>query len=289
MEIKKLEKASMLKGLDTVVFDLEDGVPMNLKPIGRKNIIEYLSKPRTIIPELAIRINAVDSKESMKDLNEVLLNESIAKQFKSLVIAKVEDPDEVRFVSRWLKLNNYEHMKILALIETPLGLTKINEICKSSPALDAIIYGAEDYRSASGISKEFGDSPIMYARSSLVASARAHNLQVIDMTSLDFKRSENVIKEAQLSKSFGFTGKQVIHPMQIECVNQAYAPSEKDINNSIELITRFIRTQIVEGKGVYGAEGNMVELPHVKDAVQTLIYGGKAISEIQKIADEALK
>ena len=285
MELKKLTKAAALKNLDTVAFDLEDGVPPLKKALGRENIKAFLNDKTTkVIPELSLRINSLDSEESMKDLNEIMLDKKCSERIQTIIIPKVEDPEEVRFVDRWLSLNGIKSTKILAMIETPAGLNRVVDICKSSKKVDAIIFGAEDYRAASGILRG-SIEPIQYARSAIVAAARAANVQCIDMTSVDFKNKENVIKEAIDSRNFGFTGKQVIHPMQIDCVNKGFMPTEKEAKQYEKMIQSFVRTTCVEGKGVIGQNGMMIELPHIADAINKLITYGKSMEEVQKIAD----
>lgn len=288
MEMKKLEKAALLKELDTVCFDLEDGVPATLKSAARKNILEYLNKDSKVIPELAIRINSVDSEDSALDLNEIMLNPVASKRIQTVIIPKVEDPEEVRYVSRWLRLNKATHAKILAMIETPLGLTRVSEICKSSPRVDGVIFGAEDYRSAAGIQRG-SIEPVQYARSAIVAAARAAHIQAIDMTSTNFKDAEVVAKEALSTRAYGFTGKQVIHPMQIKAVNKAFTPDEKEVKACKDLITKFVVTTYIDGKGVFGSDGNMIELPHIADACRRLMLAGLSVDAIQAIADAPLK
>ena len=285
MEIKKLTKAASLKNLDTLSFDLEDGVPQPLKSRGRENIKAFLhDKNSKVIPELALRINSIDSEDSMLDLNEIMLDKVCSDRIQTVIIPKVEDPEEVRFVSRWLRLNKINHAKILAMIETPVGLTRVVDICRSSPRLDGVIFGAEDYRSASGILRGSLE-PIQYARSAIVAAARAAHIQCIDMTSVNFRDKDIVTKEAIESRNFGFTGRQVIHPMQIDCVNKAFMPSDKEAEQLEKLIKSFVKTTCVDGKGVVGDNGQMIELPHIADAINKLLVYGKSIEEIQKIAD----
>ncbi|KAH0788468.1 citrate lyase beta like protein [Histomonas meleagridis] len=284
-EVKKLEKASKLSNLDTVVFDLEDGVSTTKKEIARKNLVDYLNSKPKIIPELAIRTNNFNSYDGMKDLNKVFLDPATSKRVQVLIMPKVEDVKEVHFVERWLHFNSLDHIKILAMIETPRGLSRVNEICAASKKLDGIIFGSEDYRSAAGISHQAGDTGILYARSAIVTAAKAYGLQAIDMTSLDFKHPENVTKDAIESRRLGFTGKQVIHPMQIECVNKAFTPSQKEMDASFKMVTGFVKNYIVDGKGVIGENGIMIELPHITDALKTLILGGKTAEEIQAEID----
>lgn len=58
----------------------------------------------------------------------------------------------------------------------------------------------------------------------------------------------------------GFTGKQVIHPSQIEVVQQAFTPSTEKIEWARELIQAF-DTHQQSGKGAFTFRGNMIDMP----------------------------
>lgn len=288
-EIKKLRKASTMKNLDTAAFDLEDGVTQPNKDKARKNIVTYLKENPTIIPEFAIRTNSLNSVDGMKDLNQVLLDPAVGKRLQCLIMPKVEDVDELKFADRWLHFNGLDHVRILAMIETPLGLTHVNDFCTSTKKLDGLIFGAEDFRSAAGIAHAAGEPAILYARSAIVTAARAYNLQAIDMTSLDFRREENCIKDAVGTRQLGFTGKQVIHPMQIGCVNKVFTPDAKEMVECTKMIQTFVKNCTVAGKGVVDNDGMMVELPHITDAIRRLILGGKTVDQVQQFVDDCSK
>ena len=284
-DVAKLAKTTQMKGLDTAVFDLEDGVSPLKKDVARKNIVSYLSTQPKIMPELAIRVNSIASRDGMKDLNEVILNPVVGKRMECLILPKVEDADEIRFIERWLTLNDFGHAKVLALIETPLGLVKVNEICAASKMVDGLIFGSEDFRSAAGIAHKAGEIAILHARSAIVAAAKAYGKQAIDMTSLDFRNPEKVIQDAIGSRQLGFTGKQVIHPMQIDCVNKAYTPDEQEVKKLTKMIGDFVKTFLVDGRGVVDDGGVMVELPHITDAMKSLMLAGQTPEQIQAFVD----
>lgn len=288
-EIKKLRKAAEMNNLDTAAFDLEDGVTQANKDKARKNIVKFLNENPQIVPEFAIRTNSLNSHDGMKDLNQVILDSAVGKRLQCLIMPKVEDVDELKFADRWLHFNGLDHVRILAMIETPLGLTRVNDFCTSINRLDGLIFGAEDYRSAAGISHAAGEIAILYARSAVVTAARAHNLQAIDMTSLDFRREENCIKDAIGTRQLGFTGKQVIHPMQIGCVNKVFTPDAKEMAECTKMIQTFVKNCAIEGKGVVDNGGMMVELPHITDAIRRLILGGKTVDQVQKFVDNCAK
>lgn len=58
----------------------------------------------------------------------------------------------------------------------------------------------------------------------------------------------------------GFTGKQVIHPSQIEVVQRAFTPSTDKINWAQELVTAFNEHQN-SGKGAFTFRGHMIDMP----------------------------
>ena len=287
-QLKKLQKGATLSNLDVIAFDLEDGVNPSQKDIARKTLHEFLRNKPSIKPELAVRINALDSQDSMKDLNEIFLDPIIQSQVKCIIMPKVEDVHEIDFLERWLRFNNMKNTKLLAMIETPLGLTKVNSIASRSPLVEGLIFGAEDFKSAAGISKIPPPHTLDFARSSIVTAARAFGKQAIDMVSLDFRHPEIIKAEALESKAIGMTGRQVIHPMQVEIVNSAFSPTQKEQEKYIQTIKTFVKTWS-SGKGVFENEsGTMVELPHVTDAIRQLYMAGKSIPEIQQIIDFAL-
>ena len=287
-EIKKLRKAAEMKALDTAAFDLEDGVTQPNKDKARKNIVTFLKENPKIIPEFAIRTNSLNSVDGMKDLNQVLLHPAVGKRLQCLIMPKVEYVDELKFADRWLHLNGMDQVRILAMIETPLGLTRVNDFCTATKKLDGLIFGAEDFRSAAGISHAAGEPAILYARSAIVTAARAFTLQAVDMTSLDFRREENCIKDAIGTRQLGFTGKQVIHPMQIGCVNKVFTPDEKEMKECAKMIQAFVKNCNF-GKGVVDNDGMMVELPHITDAIRRLILGGKTVDQVQQFVDDCSK
>lgn len=286
-ELSKLAKALQVKSLDTSVFDLEDGVPITKKEMARQNVVNFLRSNPRIELELAVRINQLGGKDCMSDLNTLFLDHEVGDKFKTVIIPKVEHPDEVKFVSRWLKYNGYPKTNMLAMIETPRGLTEVNRICSSSDMIDGVIFGAEDYRSAAGI-KRGSIAPIQYARSAIVAAAKAKDIQAIDMTSINFRDKDVVLRDAIDSRNFGFTGKQVIHPMQVECVNQAFSLNEEQKKKNIDQLKQFVKTTYVDGKGVFGDNGEMVELPHITQSCRDLFLSGMSVREIQDIADSVL-
>ena len=63
----------------------------------------------------------------------------------------------------------------------------------------------------------------------------------------------------------GLTGKQVIHPAQIDIVNQSFSPSSQDVEYAEGMIAAFNEHQS-SGKGAFTYRGSMIDMPSVKQA-----------------------
>ena len=83
---------------------------------------------------------------------------------------------------------------------------------------------------------------------------------------LAFSRDQKGLKQqSDEGARWGFTGKQVIHPGQVDIVQTSYTPSQKRIEWATELMTAFNEHQ-KEGKGAFSFRGHMIDMPTVKQA-----------------------
>ena len=59
----------------------------------------------------------------------------------------------------------------------------------------------------------------------MVAVAAAFGLQSIDLVCVDYKNPEILKEECEEGRAFGFTGKQAIHPNQVDLIQASFCPS----------------------------------------------------------------
>ena len=102
-----------------------------------------------------------------------------------------------------------------------LGVIFIIHLKKS---LKAIVFGSDDYVASIGAKRSKNGEELVYARQSIVAHAKAFDCQAIDMVYIDFKDINGLKLNSQQGADMGFTGKQVIHPNNIETVQSVYSP-----------------------------------------------------------------
>ncbi|KAL6414375.1 hypothetical protein AUP68_00894 [Ilyonectria robusta] len=292
---KMLAKTQALK-IDTVIYDLEDSVAPDAKAAARGLVARHLAdtsmssisrSPR----EVAVRINAVDTGLALEDLTEVLKS---GDNLDTIVIPKVQGPEDLHFVAdivrhvaphRSVRVNGSESpaykttsrpLNILALIESARGLSDINSICRAAPTtgLSGLAFAAEDFATELGLSRLPDRRELLFARSSIVTAALAHNLpSVIDLVSTgvpsDGESRAALEHDSLEGRALGFTGKQCIHPLQVEIVQKAFGPSEEILRWAVK-VQQGDAAARAEGKGAWKLDGKMIDAPVVKRALALL-------------------
>ncbi len=98
------------------------------------------------------------------------------------------------------------------------------------------------------------------------------------MVYIDFKDTEGLRVEAQQGAGLGFSGKQVIHPNQVQVTQEAFTPSDDAIAYAKRVVESFEASQ-KEGKGAYALDGKMIDMPLLKNA-QKVLERAKAAGKI---------
>lgn len=268
--LKMITKAAGL-GVDGVILDLEDGVAVNRKDEARSTILETLQTIDFDRSERLVRINPFYTMRAEQDLQAVLPGRPDA-----VVVPKANTAEIIKETDRLLtQAENALHFKpgsiaIIALIESGLAFVNLPAICAASPRMQGLILGAEDLSADTGITRTPGGQELLFARSSLVMHAAAFGLQAIDMVQTNFNNTELLQAESKQGAELGFSGKQIIHPAQMDIVQAAYTPSTEAIERA-QRIMEGAQIAQAEGMGAYSLDGEMVDLPVVKRAETILV------------------
>ena len=99
-------------------------------------------------------------------------------------------------------------------------------------------------------------------------AARATGKVILDGVYNDVKDLDGFEAECLQGRQFGFDGKTLIHPGQLEPCNRVFAPSEEEIDRSRRIIEAF--EEAAEGRGVVTVDGRMIENLHVDNARRVL-------------------
>ena len=172
---------------------------------------------------------------------------------------------------------------VLVSTETPLGALNIGTFSQC-PRVVGLSWGAEDLSAALGAPRNRDRngrylSVFEHCRTMTLLSASAAGLQPIDTVYVDFNDMDGFLAECEEVAWMGFTGKISIHPNQIDPINEAFTPSEQDVNEAKELMEAFDVAQS-EGNMAFTFNGQMVDAPHLNRA-KALLERAAAIESAQ--------
>jgi citrate lyase beta subunit len=265
----KMITKSITLGVDSICMDMEDGTAVNKKAEARATIAKALQELDFGSIEKLARINSVGSGWEKDDIEAVL-----PYQPDGIVIPKVESYEQIEWASKIIESAELKHgwkvnsIRILIGIETAKGILNLKEIA-SHPRLDAMIFGGEDFAASIGAKRTKEATELLYARQAVIVACAAHDLQAIDIVTIDYKDEENLKRESEFGARLGFSGKQIIHPVQVAVVQQAFTPSEEEIAYAKRIVETFEASQ-KEGRGAYSLDGKMIDMPLLKHAQKVL-------------------
>jgi citrate lyase subunit beta-like protein len=268
-DIHKIDKAAGLP-VDGVILDLEDGVAANRKDEARMVIPDALEKMDFGRSERLVRINPFSSGRAEMDLKAILPAHPEA-----ILVPKVDGAQVLIVVDQMISAIESSRgwlegsITIIALIESARAFLNLPVICAASPRLQALVFGGEDLSADAGMTRTPAGLEMLYARSALVMHAAAFGLQAIDMVQPDFSDLQLLTTEANQGAELGFSGKQIIHPAQIEVVQRAFTPSERSIQQAMRIVEE-ARVALAEGRGAFTIDGKMVDMPVIKRAETVL-------------------
>ncbi len=274
----KVRKAAALE-VDCVCLDLEDGVAINQKDNARNTIVELLPELDFGNSERLVRINPVGSEFIHADLETIYPIHP-----DGFVLPKVQSGDQVQWVAE--RITEYESrsnhpagtIKLIAIVESAKGIINLKEICGSCSRLEALIFGAEDLAADLGAERSRSGWEIFYARSAVVTYAVAFGLQAIDLVNINFKDLNSLRVSARMGMKMGYTGKQVIHPDQVQPTQEIFTPSEEQINKAKDILDAYNRHQD-SGQGAFAMNGKMIDAPIVKSA-QSILQRARAAGKV---------
>lgn len=264
---------------DAIMFDLEDAVALKEKDSARMLVAHALQHPLYQAMETVVRVNPLDSEFGLADLNAVVrAGVDVVRMPKTDTAQDVIEMDKAITKIEQACGREVGSTKLLAAIESPLGITQANQIAFASKRLIGIALGAEDYvrnlkteRSPEGIE-------LLFARCSILQAARAAGIQAFDTVYSNANNEEGFLQEARLIKQLGFDGKSLINPRQIELIHNLFAPTQKEVDQALKIINA---AQVAEeqGLGVVSLNGKMIDAPIIERARLVLERSKSGIRE----------
>ena len=257
-------------GADAVIFDLEDAVAPAEKDAARILVRNTLRHSDLSGCEVIVRINSVDTDFWRSDLDFILPEKpDVILLPKSSTPADVLIADEyMSAIEARLGMENGT-VALMPLVETALGVENAYAIASAAKRVCAIFLGAEDLTADLRCKRTKEGREIEYARQRLVVAARAAGVDVYDTPFTDVNDDEGIVKDAELAKALGFSGKASISPRHVEVINQVFSPAAAEIDYAYEVLDA-IDAAKKQGKGAVSLYGKMIDAPIVARAEQTI-------------------
>ena len=254
---------------DAIIFDLEDAVSPTEKDAARILVRNTMKYSDLSACEVIIRINSVDTDYWKDDIDTVLPEKPSL-----ILLPKTASAKDVQTLSDYM--GEVERrigipvgtVGIMPLIETALGVENAFSIA-SADRVRALFLGGEDLTADLQCKRTKEGEEIRYARTRLVVAARAAGVDVYDTPFTDVNDDEGIVKDTQLAKSLGFTGKASISPRHVEVINEIFSPTVAEIEYAYEVIDA-IRLAKSQGKGAISLRGKMIDAPIVARAERTI-------------------
>ena len=271
---RALDKARTLPA-DALIFDLEDAVAPDAKQAARDNVVAAARSKGYGKREITIRCNGLGTQWGKADVAAIATSGADA-----ILVPKVESAADVGSIVALLDAAGApSSMAVWAMMETPKGILRAEEIAGAHPRLQLFVMGTNDLVKDMRARHTPMRLPMITALGLGMLAARAHGLTILDGVYNDIQDVAGFRAVCQQGLEMGFDGKTLIDPSQVEPCNEVFAPSTAELEMAGKIVVAF-KTAQAEGKGVVTVDGRMIENLHVEQAERALALAA-AIKELQ--------
>ena len=265
---RALEKAKTLAA-DGVILDLEDAVAPDAKVAARDQVAAAVKAGGFGPREVFIRTNGIDTPWFADDLTAAM-----AAAPDAILIPKVSDPNQLELIGARLLSTHTDHRtRIWAMIETPTAIFNVRAIAAaakdSETRLGGFVLGLNDLSKETRARQVPGRAPMVAWITTCMLAAREFGIDILDGVYNDIANTQGFNDECMQARDFGFDGKTLIHPSQIEPCNAVFSPSAEDVTQARKMIAAFDMPENKD-KGVVQIDGRMVERMHAEMARRTV-------------------
>ena len=170
---RALEKAKGIPA-DALILDLEDAVSPDAKADARDRVCAAVANGGYGRRELAIRVNGLDTTWHADDVRAVA-----AAGPSAMVVPKVNSVADVHALEKALEAAGApDHLKIWAMVETPIAMLHALDIASASDRLTVLVMGTNDLAKELHAAHVPGRTPLMTGLSLCLLAARASGKEI---------------------------------------------------------------------------------------------------------------
>jgi citrate lyase subunit beta / citryl-CoA lyase len=225
-KLELFEKA-LASEADAVILDLEDGVAVDRKPEGRRNLVELLKSPCK--KPLYIRINPLDTEFAAEDLDA-----AAGLPITGIRIPKARRASEVAAACERLRRLGFPG-GVQLLVETADGIMNLRELARADVLIEMLGLGEGDICTDLACEKHF----LWPARWEAVLVSRAFGLQrPIQGGHPALVDSEHLELTTHEGRQAGFFGRIALHPAQLATINRVYTRCIHEVEYARDALER---------------------------------------------------
>jgi citrate lyase subunit beta / citryl-CoA lyase len=260
---RKLQRAVDSES-DALILDLEDSVSASQKSRARELVSKFLKCHFSNRKQsYFVRVNPQGSEYFNADLNA-----AVSGRPDGILLPKSE-PAQIRTLCAQLSVLESTYglvegaIKIIGIAtETPSAVFALGSYGGTSSRLRGLAWGAEDLAASLGafsMTPGGHDDVFRLARALCLLGASAARVDAIDTVYVDYKDLGGLEVECLAARRAGFVGKLAIHPCQIQTINEAFSPTQPEIEWAKRVVAAFDADPT---RGTLGIDGKMVDRPH---------------------------
>jgi len=258
------------RGADAVILDLEDSVPIPDKETGRLFVRDALADVAAGGSQVYVRINALSTGLADDDLAWI-----VRPGLSGIVQPKAERASDVTDLCARLDALESEHgvnagtVRVVPLIETALGVENAGDIAGASERVVAVAFGGVDFSRDMGVELTPQGAELAYPRARIAVAARASGVLAIDTPCLQVRDDDRLTADTRAARQLGFRGKLLIHPSQVDTVNELLSPSDNDVAYARKVVDAFEAAR-AKGLGAISLDGKMIDVANFQQAKDVL-------------------
>jgi malyl-CoA/(S)-citramalyl-CoA lyase len=267
----------LVREVDVLLGNLEDGVPLESKVAARHGFIEMARSVEFGATGLWVRINALPTPWAFDEIVEIV--GEVGEQLDVIMLPKVDGPWDIHYLDRLLAQLEAKHglphpILIHSILETAEGVTNVEAIASASPRLHGMSLGPADLAASRAMKTtrvggghpeykviadpgsekraSFQQDLWHYSLGRMVDACVANGIKPFWGPFGDFSDSEGC--EAQFRSAFvqGCVGAWSLHPDQIEIAKRVFSPDPAEV-----AFAKRILEAMPDGSGAVMIDGKM--------------------------------
>jgi citrate lyase subunit beta/citryl-CoA lyase len=259
---RKLAKVTSF-GADVMVIDLEDAVADERKTAARETtraaLLSY--EPQHVV---TVRVNGVETGRLQDDIAAV-----VCPALDAVLVPKVENVTTLPEAERALAAAEREQgmpegsVRILAIVETPLGIARCDEILIGAPKRTVTaIFGLGDFSVALGVDLTPEGTELAYARGRVIVATRAAGMvPPIDGPYLAVEDAEGLLEDCHRVRALGFQGRVAVYPPQVSVINRGFSDLAGDEADRARRVVEAFEEAETRGVASLRVDGRFVDYP----------------------------